>query len=127
MYKDYTDKDKKRVALLRSLGASFRMISQETKIPETTCRDWVRLKKADVDDADIRKDKKAILETVADDCMDVAQMALERMREVVPECRSVQQLSIAAGTMIDKHNLLNGDPTQIHKLDNLAELFNAVD
>ena len=123
----WSKKYHKQAALLRSLGHSYRAIEREIGVPEATIRDWILSGKSDPEDPEIRAQKKKILAVMADDCLDIAQMAMERLREVIPTCKGVQQLSIATGTLIDKHNLINGDPTQIHKLDNLAELFNAVD
>ena len=127
MPNSYCEKDYKKVALLRALNKSYREIERETGINRKTAKLWVESGLANVDEAQNSPDKKEILKTVADECLDIARLALARMGEVIPDCRNVQHLSIATGTMIDKHNLINGDPTEIHQLNNLADLFNAID
>ncbi len=70
-------------------------------------------------DAEIRKAKKDEIETLLEDR---GRRALEYLDDFALAQSSARDLAVIAGIAIDKTQLLAGEPTQIHKIQDMLEI-----
>ncbi len=110
----YSDDDRARVnASLTISDGNVRKTARETGIPITTVRDWKKdWATAGVPAVVSAKTEKAI-EVFVDEATDVRNLALARLREVLPLEKKGLDLAKIVGIMDDKIRLATNRPTSI--------------
>ena len=130
----YSDREKaEALAALDANSGNLTRTADDLGIPYSTLRDWANGRGLNGGVAELRSQKKASL---ADTLADVAEaLAGDLFDESKRHRASIQQIATAMAIVIDKMQLLRGDPTTIERRDDtltpderaarLAELLDA--
>jgi hypothetical protein len=76
--------------------------AQDTHLPEQTVRDWARRWKVNGPEEDMLQDLQDGADVFIEDAERIRNLCLKRLEEIVPEAKSVRELTVAIGILDDK-------------------------
>jgi len=141
----YTDEDRRYACLIMAIKGNVLAVSRETKIPETTLRDWIKTDWWVDMCAEVREQKQQELDSKWTEIIELATSKVtERLKngdyakhdntgKVLYKPVSAKDAQMVAAIGYDKRALQRGDPTSRtekvsveKRLDNLTERFTQV-
>lgn len=115
----YSEKDRARVYLvLESNEGNVKRTAREVNIPENTLRDWNRDWKANGIPEGFFNHAEEVQGEFVEQAEEVKFLALQRMREVIPDSNNLQHLATTVGILDDKITRAKGLPTSTVKTQN---------
>lgn len=115
----YTEADKARVhVVLASNDGNVKRTARELGVPENTVRRWKKEFESDPPSTDL---VQAVLGSFVDDAEEVRNLALQRIKVLIPKSDKINELNNTVGILTDKIDRAKGlDVRRVeheHKLD----------
>lgn len=98
----YSDRQRARVYLALKLNeGNIGRSARDTGVPEQTVRDWKR-EWEKVEPEGLLQALDEVADEMTDDAVRIRNLALVRLEQIIPDCKSVRELTVAIGVLDDK-------------------------